>query len=44
MTLTRMCEQAHKEKLLQGIQSVNGLKARSLAIEADGTALTLTTQ
>ena len=44
MTLTRMCEKARKEKLLQSIQSVNGLKARLPAIEADGTALTLTTQ
>ena len=33
-----------EERLLQGIQSANGLKARLGAKKADGTALTLTTQ
>ena len=33
-----------EERLLQGIQSDNGLKARLGAKKADGTALTLTTQ
>ena len=33
-----------KEKLLQGIQSSNGLKARVGAKNADGIALTVTTQ
>ena len=32
-----------EEKLLQGIQSANGLKVRLGAQEADGTALTMTT-
>ena len=38
-----LSEKEHKEKLLQGIQSVNGLKARVGAKKADGTALTVTT-
>ena len=33
-----------EKKLLQGIQSANGLKARVGAKKADGTALTITTQ
>ena len=33
-----------KEKLLQGIQSDNGLKTRVGAKKSDGTALTVTTQ
>ena len=33
-----------EEKLLQGIQSANGLKARLGAKKADGTALTVTAQ
>ena len=33
-----------KEKLLQGIQSANGLKARVGAKKADATALTITTK
>ena len=33
-----------EEKLLQGIQSANGLKARVGTKKADGTALTVTTQ
>ena len=33
-----------KEKFLQGIQSSNGLKARVGAKNADGIALTVTTQ
>ena len=33
-----------KEKLLQGIQSSNGLKTRVGAKNADGIALTVTTQ
>ena len=33
-----------KEKLLQGIQSANGLKARVGAKKADGTAVTITTK
>ena len=37
-------EKERKEKLLQGIQSVNVLKARVGAKKADGTALTVTTQ
>ena len=37
-------EKERKEKLLQGIQSANVLKARVGAKKADGTALTVTTQ
>ena len=37
-------EKERKEKLLQGIQSVNRLKARLGAKKIDGTALTITTQ
>ena len=33
-----------KEKLLQGIKSANGLKARVGAKKADGTAVTTTTK
>ena len=33
-----------KEKLLQGIQSANGLKARVGAKKADGTAVTISTK
>ena len=33
-----------EEKLLQGIQSANGLKARTGAKNTDGTALAVTTQ
>ena len=33
-----------REKLLQGIRSANGLKARAGAKKADGAALTLTTK
>ena len=36
-------EKEREEKLLQGIQSVNGLKARVGAKKADVTALTLKT-
>ena len=39
-----LSEKELKEKLLQGIQSANGLKTRLGAKKADGTALTLTTQ
>ena len=39
-----LSEKECKEKLLQGIQPVNGLKAQVGAKKADGTALTLTTQ
>ena len=38
-----LSEKERKEKLIQGIQSANGLKARVGAKKADGTALTLTT-
>ena len=37
-------EKEHEERLLQGIQSANGLKVRLGAKKSDGTALTLTTQ
>ena len=37
-------EEEREEKLLQGIQSANGLKARVGTKKADGTALTLTTK
>ena len=39
-----LSEKEREERLFQGIQSVNGLKARLGAKKADGTALTLTTQ
>ena len=39
-----LSEKEREEKLLQGIQSANGLKARVGAKKADGTALALTTQ
>ena len=39
-----LSEKEHEEMLVQGTQSVNGLKARLGAKKADGTALTLTTQ
>ena len=39
-----LSEKEYEEKLLQGIQSVNGLKVRVGAKKADGTALVLTTQ
>ena len=39
-----MREKEREEKLLQGIQSPNGLKARVCAKKADGIALTLTSQ
>ena len=37
-------EKERDEKLLQGIQSANGVKARLGAKKADGTALTMTNQ
>ena len=43
-TYLYLSKKEREEKLLQGIQPVNGLKARMGAKEADGTALTLTTQ
>ena len=39
-----MSEKEREEKLLQGIQPANGLKARVGAKKADGTALTVATQ
>ena len=39
-----LSEKEREEKLLQGIQSDNGLKARAGANNADGTAVTMTTQ
>ena len=39
-----LSEKELEEKLLQGIQSVNGLKVRVGAKKADGIALTVTTQ
>ena len=39
-----LSEKEREEKLLQGIQSANGLKARVGAKKADGTALTVITQ
>ena len=39
-----LSEKEHKEKLLQGIQSANGLKAHLVSKKTDGTALTITTQ
>ena len=39
-----LSEKEREEKLLQGIQSANELKARVGTKKADGTALTVTTQ
>ena len=39
-----MSEKEREEKLLQGIQPVNGLKVRVGAKKADNTALAVTTQ
>ena len=39
-----LSEKEHEEKLLQGIQSTNGLKAWVGAKKSDGIALTVTTQ
>ena len=39
-----LSEKEHDKRLLQGIQSANGLKARLSVKKSDGTALTLTTQ
>ena len=39
-----LSEKEREERLLQGIQVINGLKARLSAKKPDGTALTLTTQ
>ena len=39
-----LSEKEGEERVLQGIQSANGLKARLVAKKADGTALTLMTQ
>ena len=39
-----LSKKEREEKLLQGIQSVNGLKAWLDATNTDGTALTVTTQ
>ena len=39
-----LSEKGREEKLIQGIQSANDLKARVGAKEADGTALTVKTQ
>ena len=39
-----MSEKEREEKLFQGIQSTNGLKARAGAKKADGTALTVAIQ
>ena len=39
-----MSEKEREEKLIQGIQSANDLKARVGAKKADGTALTVKTQ
>ena len=39
-----MSKKEREEKLLQGIQSVNGLKVRVGAKKSDGTELTVTTQ
>ena len=38
-----LSEKEREEKLLQGIQPLNGLKARVCAKKADGTALSVTT-
>ena len=39
-----LSEKEHEQKVLQGIQSANGLKTRAGAKKADGTALTVTTK
>ena len=39
-----LSKKEREERLLQGIQSVNGLKTRFCAKKADGTALTVTDQ
>ena len=39
-----LSEKKREERLLQGIQSANGLKARVGAKKTDGTALTVTTK
>ena len=39
-----LSEKEREKKLLQGIESASGLKARVGAKKADGTALTMTTQ
>ena len=39
-----MSKKEREEKLLQGIQSFDGLKTRVSAKKTDGTALTVTTQ
>ena len=39
-----LSKKEREEKVLQGIQSANGLKARLGAKKADGAALTLATQ
>ena len=39
-----LSEKKREEKLFQGIQSANGLKGRTDAKKADGTAITVTTQ
>ena len=39
-----LSEKEREEKLIQGIQPANGLKARLGAKKADGTALAVTTQ
>ena len=39
-----LSEKEHEERLLQGLQLANGLKAQLGAKKSDGTALTLTTQ
>ena len=39
-----LSEKEREEKLLQGIQSANGLKVRVGAKRSDGTVLTVTTQ
>ena len=39
-----MSKKEREEKLIQGIQSANGLKARVGAKKPDGTALTMTTE
>ena len=38
-----LSEKEREEKLLQGIQPLNGLEARVCAKKADGTALSVTT-
>ena len=39
-----LSEKEREERILQGIQLANGLKARLGSTKSDGTALTLTTQ